>query len=83
MAKTIKVFVASISHRHGTDTVFARTKRALEKKVAGYCREWWDEWDNLTMLGKPPKNDAECIDAYFDIDHGAIGEWIEYSWGVI
>lgn len=66
-----KIFTATIEHHHGNNHYAAKTKKALYKKLAEYCRgEWQREiGDKLPM----PGTDAEVVEAYFEM----LSEWGE------
>jgi hypothetical protein len=57
----MKVFVAAISHRHGTNLYAAFTQEALTAQIVEYCQEWWEtEWPDKEMPG-----DEDIIAEYF------------------
>jgi hypothetical protein len=71
MRREMRIYTAIISHKHGYTVLAGRTIRAINKKVAKYCRDWWGE--NGTT-GTVPKDDYDVIEQYFNIDGN---EWIE------
>lgn len=70
----ITVFTANISHKHGNDIRVAGTKDGINKLVANYCRECWDDVDIASAYPEPPEDDLDCITAYFD---SMDDEWCE------
>lgn len=57
----MKVWIATWTHKHGTDTAaFATEQLALAWKT-GIAKEWWSH-----EFRDPPPDDDEIADAYFD-----------------
>jgi hypothetical protein len=61
----MKIFVATVSHRHGINAYAAKTRAGIQKQLADYCREWWDE-AGLDPVAEGTA-DSDIIDAYFEI----------------
>ena len=72
------VHIAVVSHRHGMNVYAATTKERLEKQVADYCRNSWDDFVEEDQ--EPPKKDADVIDVYFKeaMEHMHKGEYLEW-----
>jgi hypothetical protein len=60
MSKVI-VQVATISHKFGDNVYVSKTKEGLNKQVADFCREWWNEIPNVEI----PETDDDIIEIYF------------------
>jgi len=59
------IWVAVISHRHGTNAYASKTKDGLYRQIRGYVREWWDT--EITCYEFPEEaNDYEVVRQYFD-----------------
>jgi hypothetical protein len=64
----MEVWVAYVTHAHGTELYAAATRDSLEAQLASFCRLWWHE---LNFAGDsredtPPSDDLACIRTYFD-----------------
>lgn len=57
----MQIFVATITHKHGTNVYTSETSEGIHKQIADYCREWWEE----TVMGKIPSDDSKITDVYF------------------
>lgn len=65
------VFIATISHKHGTNVYVAHSKKELEEKVFIYVSEEWEQFVETEI----PKNHKRAIKKYFDCADGS--EFIE------
>jgi len=63
--KNINFFTAIVNHKHGINWYASLTEEGLEKELADYCRESWDDWGD-DILPTIPKKDDEVISAYFE-----------------
>ena len=58
----ITVHTATITHRHGADTVLATSEKALAVEILEYIGQWWNDY----CEGQPqPEDPQEAIDLYF------------------
>lgn len=69
--RAIPVYTATISHRHGVDTVTARSDDELTRLIFTYVSDWWD--GELPAIKHPAwariktvKQMERYIDLYFD-----------------
>lgn len=63
------VYMAAVEHMAGIDLHAALSEKALEAKVAEYCRSHWDTRTcDVLSACEPPEDDRACIERYFD-DH--------------
>jgi hypothetical protein len=76
------IHVATITHRHGEDVKVALSEAGLEKEIASYCRECWDEVSDYKGV---PANvdgmtDEEINSTYFDaMSANEGGQYIDRS----
>ena len=72
----MKIWVAAITHKHGTTVFTAVTRDQLIHEMYGYVKEWWKQ----EIPEKPfPHTELEedAVDRYFDtLDHETL-EFIE------
>jgi hypothetical protein len=75
----MKVYLAAIQHKNGTNLVAGGSKEELLKKLADYCRQcpledWCGEWrpDPETLIEE--LTDQDCVEKYFE---GHPCEWVE------
>ena len=73
----MKLYTATIEHKHGTNTYASLTEEGIRKEVADYCREWWTDFENLPE--EAPKDDQEVIDLYFDGENAGCWESLTYG----
>ncbi|MDE1917624.1 MAG: hypothetical protein KGJ57_18405 [Sphingomonadales bacterium] len=59
----ITVHVGVIEHRHGANLYAAYTRAALDRDLAGFCREYWSELPGGNEA--PPSDDGAAVSAYF------------------
>lgn len=66
----VKVYVATISHKHGSNFYVDFTSRGIEEQVSDFCREYWNEvrdHDDSLPENTGGMSDSEIISTYFDI----------------
>lgn len=59
----MKLHIAIVTHRHGTNCYGAKTEEVLAKKIQEYVESWWDQ--EQIKLPKP-EDKAEMVEAYFE-----------------
>ena len=59
----MKIYIATIEHKHGTNTYAARSESGLFEAIDEYVREWWDDEMADEIM---PNNLQDRIDAYFE-----------------
>ena len=59
-------YVATISHRHGTNTYVDPTREGLYRQLREYCDEWWHEVEDKVEIDLETATDEEVVDAYFE-----------------
>jgi len=69
-----KIYVATVTHKHGTDVFCGLSEAEQFAKLAAWCRAWWDETERPSP---PPDDDNLCIDEYFEALDGL--EYADYS----
>lgn len=64
----LRVYIATVSHRHGVNTYAALSKDVLDSKLADYCRDSWSEIVRSDIPDEPPEDmtDDEIISTYFE-----------------
>lgn len=68
-----KIFIATISHKHGVFFFAAKTENGLREQLGEYVREWWDR--ELPDEQIPAATQSQ-IEAYFEqVDY----EYLELS----
>lgn len=72
----MKIWIASVSHRHGGNVYAATTRALLEREVARYCREWWKEIGD-DPAPSPDMTDDQIISTYFDAQEDEFLEVLE------
>lgn len=74
----MKIYLATISHKHGTNMYAGGTKEELLHKLAGYCRDQpLTHWCGSAQVSEERLNamtDLEVVEAYFQ-DHPS--EYVE------
>lgn len=68
----MKIYVACIDHRYGTDMYADRTEEGLYAKLSLFCRQWW-ETDG--PKGEPAPDNRELVQAYFEHQSERGEEW--------
>ena len=68
----MKVWITQIDHKHGTDIIVSSNQKEDERKLADYCKYWWNESVNHNFNKdfaneKCPKKRKDIIDRYFEI----------------
>jgi hypothetical protein len=68
----VKVWVATINHRHGTNVYAARTERKLYAALVDFAMTWWDT--EITSEERPILSDRRShsnnrcvVDRYFEL----------------
>jgi rubrerythrin len=69
----MNIWIAIISHRHGTNGYAGSTREDVKEKVYAYVAENWELED---MPGELPSDIDQAIEKYFD---SVEGESVEYS----
>ena len=67
--------IATINHEYGTNVYASKTREELNKQIADFCREWWNE---SVDDSEPPESDEEVIDIYFKDENAGWKEGVEY-----
>lgn len=65
---SVRVWVAAITHKHGTDLYADATYNGMMKQLASYCRLWWEDTQTDTSEDcntEPPSEDSDCVREYF------------------
>lgn len=57
------IYIGIIEHRHGTNVYASKTQQGLNKQLAQYCTDNWN--DHLNSI-KMPENNAAITEMYFD-----------------
>jgi hypothetical protein len=75
----MKVYLAAIQHKNGTNLVAGGSKEELLKKLADYCRghapfDWCGEWLPSTADEINALSDEDAVEKYFE---GHPCEWVE------
>ena len=78
MSQKIKVYVALVNHRHGTDVFCGSTEAEQLFKLANWCREWWCDTE---LNEPPPEDDNTCVDQYFEAMEGQ--EYVDFTEGTV
>lgn len=65
---TITIHSANVSHKHGTNSYTALSQEALDKLIADYCVEYWEEIADTGDVPEDPADlsDQDIIQIYFD-----------------
>lgn len=66
-----KVWVLTISHKHGIDTEVYDTEEAARDGLLDYVKQWWDEYDHDDEM---PADRDQAISRYFD---DRDDEWVD------
>ena len=78
----MKIYIASIHHKHGVNLYAGATEAELDKKVADYVRdqggpeEWCGSYQPEDQAEIDAMTDCEAIESYFG-DHPS--EYVEYQ----
>lgn len=59
-----KIWVGQITHKHGEEVYVARSRPELYEKVAGFCRDWWED-EGVPGSVSDYASMEELVDAYF------------------
>lgn len=70
----MRVHLASITHKHGTNLYAGGSRAELMEKLARYCRD--NDGNKLLDHSMP---DEELFDAYFEAEHYGSNEWVEFD----
>jgi hypothetical protein len=74
----MNVWIATISHRHGTDVYAAKTERKLYSRLVDYVMQWWeDEISGTDVPGltsrRSHSNNQYVVGRYFElVDHESV-----------
>ncbi len=58
------IHIGVIEHRHGFNAYAGKTREAMIKQVAEFCREWWTEIQGWHP-DPPTGNDEQDVKTYF------------------
>lgn len=61
----MKVYVATYTHKHGTDMRVFETKESAENWKTEIAKRWWDDLPNKKY--SMPDDPKEIADTYFEI----------------
>lgn len=68
--QAVKVYVATISHKHGSNFYVAFTLKGIEEQISDFCREYWNEileHDDSIPEDTAGMSDSEIISTYFEV----------------
>ena len=64
----VEIWIAAVTHKHGTDLYADPTYEGMMKQLAAYCRLWWEDTQTDTSEDcdkEPPSEDSDCVREYF------------------
>ena len=77
------LFLATVEHRHGTDTYHAWSSDELVKQLYGYVQQWWEEVFEDVTEDPIPDDPQVAVDNYFNNNEGESYQWREIEVGDI
>ena len=83
MPGTMAVHTATVTHRHGVNFYVADCEADLDRQLAEYARESWDELEGVDNVDVDDLGDAEVVETYFEgvagdeqLDRGREAVWV-------